>query len=122
MFKGKTPSTHHATDATWSKWVALITQRAQIGNPNRPGILEVIMDWPQGTDSGGSPEERVETSEGGKLLCGVLLDESRKRLREWGAEENSKSGTTSWSVMTPQSSLARWSVIAYMRIQRGESK
>ena len=28
MFKGRVPSTHHATDATWSKWVALITQRA----------------------------------------------------------------------------------------------
>ncbi|KAJ7424962.1 hypothetical protein WISP_25994 [Willisornis vidua] len=27
MFKGKVPSTHHATDATWSKWIALITQR-----------------------------------------------------------------------------------------------
>ena len=26
MFKGKVPSTHHATDATWSKWIALITQ------------------------------------------------------------------------------------------------
>ncbi|RMC20359.1 hypothetical protein DUI87_01208 [Hirundo rustica rustica] len=38
MFKGKVPSTHHATDATWSKWIALITQRARIGNPNRPGI------------------------------------------------------------------------------------
>ncbi|GAB0208254.1 hypothetical protein GRJ2_003291100 [Grus japonensis] len=44
MFKG---STHHTTDATW---VALITQRARIGNPNRPGILEVIMDWPEGKD------------------------------------------------------------------------
>ncbi|RMB99855.1 hypothetical protein DUI87_23633 [Hirundo rustica rustica] len=42
MFKGKVPSTHHATDATWSKWIALITQRARIGNPNRPGILEII--------------------------------------------------------------------------------
>ena len=25
MFKERVPSTHHATDATWSKWVALIT-------------------------------------------------------------------------------------------------
>ena len=25
MFKGKVPSTHHATDATWSKWTVLIT-------------------------------------------------------------------------------------------------
>ncbi|RMC11152.1 hypothetical protein DUI87_12065 [Hirundo rustica rustica] len=42
MFKGKVPSMHHATDTTWSKWIALITQRACIGNPNRPGILEII--------------------------------------------------------------------------------
>ncbi|RMC19429.1 hypothetical protein DUI87_04040 [Hirundo rustica rustica] len=31
MFKGEVPSTHHATDATWSKWIALITQRARMG-------------------------------------------------------------------------------------------
>ncbi|RMB97312.1 hypothetical protein DUI87_26208 [Hirundo rustica rustica] len=47
MFKGKVPSTHHATDTTWSKWIALITQRARIGNPNRPGILEIITNWPE---------------------------------------------------------------------------
>ncbi|KAK4806255.1 hypothetical protein QYF61_013399, partial [Mycteria americana] len=63
MFKGRVPSTHHATDATWSKWVALITQRAWIGNPNRPGILEVIMDWPEGKDFGISPEEEVMHAE-----------------------------------------------------------
>uniref|UniRef100_A0A8B9FPQ9 ribonuclease H n=1 Tax=Amazona collaria TaxID=241587 RepID=A0A8B9FPQ9_9PSIT len=57
MFKGRVSSTHHATDATWSKWAALITQRARIGNPSRPGILEVIMDWPEGKDFGMSPEE-----------------------------------------------------------------
>ncbi|RMC01062.1 hypothetical protein DUI87_22326 [Hirundo rustica rustica] len=27
MFKGKVPSTHHATNTTWSKWIALITHR-----------------------------------------------------------------------------------------------
>jgi len=48
MFKERVPSTHHATDAMWSKWVALITQRARMGNPSRPGILEAIMDWPEG--------------------------------------------------------------------------
>ncbi|KAF4798807.1 hypothetical protein TURU_060659 [Turdus rufiventris] len=42
MFKGKVPSPHHATDTTWSKWIGLITQRASIGNPNCPGILEII--------------------------------------------------------------------------------
>ncbi|KAK4819988.1 hypothetical protein QYF61_017367 [Mycteria americana] len=63
MFKGRVPSTHHATDATWSKWVALVTQWARIGNPNRPGILEVIMDWPEGKDFGISPEEEVVQAE-----------------------------------------------------------
>ncbi|GAB0186047.1 hypothetical protein GRJ2_001070000 [Grus japonensis] len=28
MFRKTAPSTHHGTDAVWSKWVALITQRA----------------------------------------------------------------------------------------------
>ncbi|GAB0206633.1 hypothetical protein GRJ2_003128900 [Grus japonensis] len=63
MFKERAPSTHHATDATWSKWVALITQRAQIGSPNHPGILEVITDWPEGKDFGMSPEEEVTHAE-----------------------------------------------------------
>ncbi|KAK4832526.1 LOW QUALITY PROTEIN: hypothetical protein QYF61_023858 [Mycteria americana] len=57
MFQGRVPSTHHATDATWSKWVTLITQWARIGNPSHPGILEVIMDWPEGKDFILSPEE-----------------------------------------------------------------
>ncbi|KAK4832245.1 hypothetical protein QYF61_021170 [Mycteria americana] len=63
MFKGRVPSTHHATDATWSKWVALITQRARTGNPGLPGILEVIMDWPEGKDFRRSPEEEVTCAE-----------------------------------------------------------
>lgn len=50
MFKGKVPSTHHATDVTWSKWVVLITQQAQ--NLNHPGILEVITNWPAGENFG----------------------------------------------------------------------
>ncbi|TRZ07922.1 hypothetical protein HGM15179_019181 [Zosterops borbonicus] len=57
MFKGKVPSTHHPTDTTWSKWIALITQRTRIGNPNRPGILEVITNWPEGETFGLSSEE-----------------------------------------------------------------
>ncbi|RMC18082.1 hypothetical protein DUI87_04961 [Hirundo rustica rustica] len=60
MFKGKVPSTHHATDATWSKWIALITQRARIGNPNRPGILEIITSWPEGENFGLMDEEEQE--------------------------------------------------------------
>ncbi|KAK4827996.1 hypothetical protein QYF61_022773 [Mycteria americana] len=63
MFKGRVLSTHHATDATWSKWVALITQRARTGNPSCPGILEVIMAWPEGKDFGTSPEEEVTRAE-----------------------------------------------------------
>ncbi|GAB0210166.1 hypothetical protein GRJ2_003482400 [Grus japonensis] len=63
MFKERVPSTHHATDATWSKGVALITQWAQIGNPSRPGILEVITDWPEGKDFRMSPEEEVTRAE-----------------------------------------------------------
>ncbi|RMC01121.1 hypothetical protein DUI87_22387 [Hirundo rustica rustica] len=50
MFKGKVPSMHHATDTTWSKRIALITQRARIGKPNHPGILEIITNWPEGTN------------------------------------------------------------------------
>ncbi|RMC20594.1 hypothetical protein DUI87_01446 [Hirundo rustica rustica] len=60
MFKGKVPSTHHATDTTWSKWIALITQRARIGNPNRPGILEIITNWPEGENFGLMDEEEQE--------------------------------------------------------------
>ncbi|RMB88361.1 hypothetical protein DUI87_35255 [Hirundo rustica rustica] len=60
MFKGKVPSTHHATDATWSKWIALITQRARIGNPNRPGILEIITNWPESENFGLMDEEEQE--------------------------------------------------------------
>ncbi|GAB0193848.1 hypothetical protein GRJ2_001850100 [Grus japonensis] len=63
MFKERAPSTHHATNATWNKWVALITQRARIGSPNRPGILEVITDWPEGKDFGMLPEEEVTRAE-----------------------------------------------------------
>ncbi|GAB0181129.1 hypothetical protein GRJ2_000578200 [Grus japonensis] len=64
MFKGRVPSTHHATDATGSKRVAPMTQRAQIGTPNRPGILEAIADQPEGKDFGVSPEEEVARAKG----------------------------------------------------------
>ncbi|XP_010568992.1 PREDICTED: uncharacterized protein LOC104833793 [Haliaeetus leucocephalus] len=63
MFKGNIPSTHHATSATWSKWIALITQQARLGKSNRPGILEEIMDWPEGRDFGASPEEVARAQE-----------------------------------------------------------
>ncbi|RMB91849.1 hypothetical protein DUI87_31777 [Hirundo rustica rustica] len=51
---------HHATDAIWSKWIALITQHARIGNPNRSGILEIITCWPEGETFGLSSEEEEE--------------------------------------------------------------
>ncbi|RMC01055.1 hypothetical protein DUI87_22319 [Hirundo rustica rustica] len=60
MFKGKVPSTHHTTDATWSKWIALTTQRAHIGNPNRLGILEIITNWLEGENFGLTDEEEQE--------------------------------------------------------------
>ena len=63
MFKGGVPSTHHAADATWSKWVTLITQRARIGSPSHPGILEVITNWPEGKDLGMAPQEEVTRAE-----------------------------------------------------------
>jgi len=59
MSKERVPSTQHATDATWSKWVTLITQRAQMGNPSHPAVLEVIMDWPEGKGLQVFPEEQV---------------------------------------------------------------
>ncbi|KAK4807120.1 hypothetical protein QYF61_018461 [Mycteria americana] len=80
MFKGRVPCTHHATDATWSKWVALITQRARIGNPNRPGILEVIMDWSDGKDFGISPEEEVTCAEEAPLYNKLPENEKQYAL------------------------------------------
>ncbi|OPJ78894.1 hypothetical protein AV530_019912 [Patagioenas fasciata monilis] len=63
MFKGKVSSTHHATDATWSKWVAMIMQQARMGNLDHLGILEVITDWPEGKDFGVLPERKVMCAE-----------------------------------------------------------
>ncbi|KAK4810605.1 hypothetical protein QYF61_007342 [Mycteria americana] len=80
VFKGRVPSTHHATGATWSKWVALITQGARIGNPNRPGILEVIMDWPEGKDFGISPEEEVTRAEEAPLYNKLPENEKQYAL------------------------------------------
>ncbi|KAK4817261.1 hypothetical protein QYF61_005474 [Mycteria americana] len=80
MFKGRVLSTHHATDATWSKWVALITQRARIRNPRCPGILEVIMDWPEGKDFRISPEEEVMHTEEGPLYNKLSENEKQYAL------------------------------------------
>ncbi|KAJ7425338.1 hypothetical protein BTVI_03202 [Pitangus sulphuratus] len=60
MFKEKMPSTHHTTDATWSKWIALIAQRTCIGNPNHPGILEIITTWTECENFSLADEEEGE--------------------------------------------------------------
>ncbi|TRZ11245.1 hypothetical protein HGM15179_015861 [Zosterops borbonicus] len=62
MFKGKVPSTHHAIDTTWSKWIALITQRTRFGNPNCPEILKVITNWVEGENFGLSSEEEKQVT------------------------------------------------------------
>ncbi|PKU31928.1 ras-related protein rab-9b [Limosa lapponica baueri] len=49
--------------ATWSKWVVLITQRARLGKPNRPGILEESVDWPKSRDFGALPEKVAHAQE-----------------------------------------------------------
>ena len=77
MFKGSVPSTHHATDATWSKWVALITQQARIGNLSCPGILEVITNWPEGKHFGMAPEEEVARAEEAPPYTKLLDNEKR---------------------------------------------
>lgn len=60
----KVPSAHHDTDVMWSKWVVLFTQRAQIGDPNIPGILEVNTNWPEVKNLGLSSSE-----DEGKMIC-----------------------------------------------------
>ncbi|RMC19235.1 hypothetical protein DUI87_03841 [Hirundo rustica rustica] len=60
MFKGKLSPTHHTTNAIWSKWIALITQCAYIGNPIHPGILEIITNWSEGENFGLTDEEEQE--------------------------------------------------------------
>ncbi|GAB0206566.1 hypothetical protein GRJ2_003122200 [Grus japonensis] len=44
-------------------------------NPNRPGILEVITDWPEGKDFGMSPEEEVTCAEEAPLYNKLTEDE-----------------------------------------------
>jgi len=61
MLEGNFSAAHHATDATWNKWIALITQQDRIGSSNHPGILEVIMEWPECKDFTLSSEEQEVT-------------------------------------------------------------
>ncbi|GAB0204611.1 hypothetical protein GRJ2_002926700 [Grus japonensis] len=83
--KGRVPPTHHATDATWSKWVALIMQRARTGNPSCPGILEVIMGWPEGKDFRMSPEEEVTCAEEAPLYNKLPENEKQHALFTGGS-------------------------------------
>jgi len=80
MFKERVPSMNHAIDATWIKWLTLITQRTRMGNPSRPGILEVIMDWPEGKDFGVSPEEEVTRAEEASLYNQLPKDKKQYAL------------------------------------------
>lgn len=60
--KGKSLPHIMPTDATQTNWITLITQRACIGNSSCPGILEFIMNWPEGenvTLSSSLEEEKV---------------------------------------------------------------
>ena len=47
-----------------------------MGNPNRPGILEVIMDWPEGWNFGVSPEEVTHAEEA--PLCNKLPENEKQ--------------------------------------------
>jgi len=76
---------HHATDAMWSKWVTLITQSARKGNPSHPGILEVIMDWPEGKDFGALPEQEVTFAEEAPLYNKLPEDKKQYALFTDGA-------------------------------------
>ncbi|XP_064495952.1 uncharacterized protein LOC135405192 [Pseudopipra pipra] len=83
MFKGNVPPTHHATDATWSKWIALITQRARIGHLNRHGILEIITNWPEGGNFSLADEEekeQVDQAEEAPPYNQLLEEETRYAL------------------------------------------
>ncbi|KAF4800648.1 hypothetical protein TURU_042563 [Turdus rufiventris] len=83
MIKGKVPSTHHATDTTWSKWIALITQHARIGNPNCPEILEIITNWPECEDFGltdSKEQEQVSWAEEAPPYNQLPADETRYAL------------------------------------------
>ncbi|KAJ7412529.1 hypothetical protein WISP_95817 [Willisornis vidua] len=52
---------HHAPDAMWSKWIALVTQHVRNGSSNRPGILEIITSWPEGGNFSLADDEEEES-------------------------------------------------------------
>jgi len=71
---------HHATAGTWSKWVALITQRTLMRNASQSRILELIMDWPEGKDFGASPEEEMTRAEEAPLYNKLPENEKQYAL------------------------------------------
>ncbi|XP_067999115.1 NBAS subunit of NRZ tethering complex isoform X2 [Melanerpes formicivorus] len=80
MFKGKGSTPYHATDSTWSKWMALITQRARMGNLERPGLVEVISNWPEGTNCAKPPQEKVTHAEDAPPYNDLSHDEKKYAL------------------------------------------
>ncbi|PKU30171.1 endogenous retrovirus group k member 19 pol [Limosa lapponica baueri] len=54
------------------------------GAPEHLQYIDDIIVWGNTAEEVFEKGEK-ETSKGGKLLCGVLLDESQKRLREWAS-------------------------------------
>lgn len=60
LFKGKVPSTHHATDMMCSKQNTVITQQTWIWNSSYSGILGDTTNWPEGEDFGLLPSEEEE--------------------------------------------------------------
>ena len=64
MFKERVPSTHHATYATWTKWVALITL-TQTGQTKQGTRYHVPSCWvPVGELAEGGRESRLGTALG----------------------------------------------------------
>jgi len=51
-----------------------------VGKPCHPGILEVIMDWPEGKDFGASPEEEVTHAEEAPLYNKLPANEKQYAL------------------------------------------
>lgn len=73
--------THHATNATWNKWVSLITKWGLIGNPNFSWILETTTNLCDGENFRLSEKEE-------KKMTGPpynLLPENKKwhSLNSW---------------------------------------
>ncbi|KAJ7417365.1 hypothetical protein WISP_64860 [Willisornis vidua] len=116
MFMGQAISTYHATDATWSKQIALITQCARIGKPNRPGILEIITNRPEGENFGLADEEEAEQGQtkNKKWLYGVPHDKLQKLLKEKVGRVNlhdPKPSSWRWTLLNERSGQGFTSIL-----------